>query len=161
MDQTFLIQSMIIGGALFLGLILFWFIHVYLRKHVAPRPTVSHLPSQSWEDRRQHQRMAVSWPASMEMSDGTVRVTLQNISLGGAFVVCQNPLALKHQFNLGINPPDFDALYLKAEVVWSNINVPDDKVVNRGMGVRFIDNPEAELGKLRQIIAAISNQALK
>jgi PilZ domain len=161
MDQTFLIQSMIIGGALFLGLILFWFIHVYLRKHVAPKHTVSRLPSASWDDRRQHQRMAVSWPASMETSDGTIRVTLQNISLGGAFVVCQNPLPLKHQFNLGIDPPDFAALHLKAEVVWSNINVPDDRVVNRGMGVRFVDNPEAESGKLRQIIAAIKNQTLR
>jgi hypothetical protein len=161
MDQTFLIQSMVIGGALFLGLILFWFIHVYLRKHVAPRPTANRLPPQSWEDRRRHQRIAVSWPASMETSDGSIRVTLQNISLGGAFVVCQNPLALKDQLNLDIDPPDSEALYLKAEVVWSNINVPDDKVVNRGMGVRFIGNPEAELGKLRQILAAISKQALQ
>ncbi len=158
MSQTLVVQSMIIGAAIFLGLILFWFIHVYLRKRVSPRPTASNPPFDAGENRRRHQRMAVSWPASMQTSGGTIRVGLQNISLGGAFVLCQRPLPLKHRFRLSVDPPQFAGLSLNAEVVWSNINVPDDKVVNRGMGVRFIDNPEPEMKKLRQIIAAITSQ---
>ena len=31
---------------------------------------------------------------------------------------------------------------LNSEVVWSNANVPDDKIVNRGMGIRFIHNTD-------------------
>jgi hypothetical protein len=37
-----------------------------------------------------------------------------------------------------INAPD-KSLNIKAEVVWSNIYGPDDKINPRGMGVRFLE----------------------
>jgi hypothetical protein len=39
-----------------------------------------------------------------------------------------------------------------AEVVWSNVNVPKEKVINRGMGVRFIKMPDNFIHLVRQIV---------
>ena len=90
----------------------------------------------------------------MTTSNGLVDGQTQNISLGGAFVVCQNPLPLTQQFSLTISAPSQDSLALNAEVVWSNINVPEDKIINRGMGVRFIRNTEKDRQRLNQVIMA-------
>ena len=68
--------------------------------------------------------------------------------------VCRNPLALNERFKITIDIPDQDALPLNAEVVWSNANIPGDKIVNRGMGIRFIENEEKERRRLQEAITA-------
>ena len=50
--------------------------------------------------------------------------------------------------------PDQGALPLTAGLVWSNANVPRDKVVNRGMGIRFMKNEEKERQLLQDAITA-------
>jgi hypothetical protein len=55
---------------------------------------------------------------------------------------------LKEQFQLTISAPSQDPFKLNAEVVWSNINVPQDNVIHRGMGVRFIQNTEENRKRL-------------
>ena len=79
---------------------------------------------------------------------------LKDISLGGAFVVCPEPLALNDKFKISIRIPDREPLALNAEVVWSNRNMPGDKVVNRGMGIRFIENTEKDRQRLNTALAA-------
>ena len=79
---------------------------------------------------------------------------LKDISLGGAFVVCPNPLPLSEKFRISIEPPEQTSLELNAEVVWSNANVPDDKIINRGMGIRFINNPDEARNRLNSVIAS-------
>jgi hypothetical protein len=115
MESTTLVNSLGIGGAIFVGL-----------------------------------------PAQMETSEGQIEVQLKDISLGGAFVVCQNPLPLNEQFSLIINASSQGPFALNSEVVWSNINVPEDKVINRGMGIRFmirfIKNTDADRQRLNQVI---------
>jgi hypothetical protein len=41
--------------------------------------------------------------------------------------------------------PGDEPLVVTAQVAWSNANMPQDKVVNRGMGVRFINMSERHL----------------
>jgi hypothetical protein len=48
--------------------------------------------------------------------------------------------------------PDQRHLQLNAEVVWSNVNMPADKGVNRGMGIRFIKNDEIARRQLQDAI---------
>jgi hypothetical protein len=36
--------------------------------------------------------------------------------------------------------------------VWSNSNVPEDKVINRGMGIKFIENSDENRNGLNQVI---------
>ena len=49
-------------------------------------------------------------------------------------------MALNEKFRMTIDAPNQKPFPLQAEVVWSNANVPDDKVVHRGMGIRFVEN---------------------
>lgn len=69
---------------------------------------------------------------------------MKDISSVGAFVACEDPLSPKEPFRVDIKLPDGSGLELEGEVVWSNANVPEEKVVLRGMGVRFVRVSERE-----------------
>ena len=156
MDSNLLVSSIGIGGALFVGLVLFWFVSMYLKKRLASdQATQSYTPSTktSWEEKRRNPRVAISWQAFIEMAGQTDNVQLKDISLGGAFVVCAEPLALNDKFKISIRIPNRELLLLNAEVVWSNSNVPADRVVNRGMGIRFIENTEEDRQRLNEALA--------
>ena len=156
MDNSLILNSIGIGGAIFVALILFWFISTYLKKRWASdHSTKGYTPSTkfSWEEKRAHPRIAISWKASIEADGQADDVQLKDISLGGAFVVCADPLALNDRFKISIRIPDRDPLSLNAEVVWSNKNMPADRVVNRGMGIRFIGNTEKDRQRLEEALA--------
>ncbi len=48
--------------------------------------------------------------------------------------------------------PNNEPVIGTAKVVWSNVNVPDEKVINRGMGVRFIKMSDRHIQSVRQIL---------
>lgn len=157
MESTTLVNSLGIGGAIFVGLVLLWFLRIFIKRRTTANQANANSASatqKSWEEKRKHPRVAVSWPAQMETSEGQIEVQLKDISLGGAFVVCQNPLPLNEQFSLIINASKQGPFALNSEVVWSNVNVPEDKVINRGMGIRFIQNTDADRQRLNQVIMA-------
>jgi len=106
------------------------------------------------KEKRQHPRVNITWPVSIQVSQGTIEAETKNISLSGAFICCHEPLPLRENFHLTIDSPNHDPLTLEAEVVWSNINVPDEKIVNRGMGIRFIQITEDDRGFLSEMISA-------
>ena len=157
MDNNLILNSISIGGAIFVGLILFWFVSMYLKKRLASdKSAQGYTPSNniSWEEKRRHPRIAISWQASIETSDQTDNAQIKGISLGGAFVVCSEPLALNAMFKISIRIPNLEPLRLKAEVVWSNRNMSAERVVNRGMGIRFIENTEKDRRRLNEVLAA-------
>lgn len=157
MKSTFLINSLGIGGAIFAGLVLLWFLKNYLKKRMAPEQPgqgTSFAQKAYWEEKRRYPRLSVSWPASLETAEGRQSAQLKDVSLGGAFVVCPEPLLLKQKFHLTLTPPQQQPLMLTAEVVWSNVSVPRDKVINRGMGVRFIQNTKEDRRRLNAAIQA-------
>ena len=105
------------------------------------------------KEARQHPRVNITWSVRMKTSQGSIEAEIKNISLGGAFICCPKPLPLGEVFRLTIDVPDHETLTVKAEVVWSNINVPDDKIVNRGMGIRFIQITKANRDLLNKAIS--------
>ena len=156
MESKLLINSIVLGGAFFVGIIVFWYIFGYLKKHVAAdqsNQAYSAAAKTSWEEKRRHPRVELSWPVFIEKSEQRQDAQLKDISLGGAFLICQEPLALKDQFKVTFILPNQGPLQLNAEVVWSNANMPSDKVVNRGMGIRFIKNEEKQRQILQNAIA--------
>ena len=156
MDNNLILNSIGIGGAIFVALILFWFITMYLkRRWTSNHSAQGYTPSTkfSWEEKRAHPRIAISWKASIQAASQADDVQLKDISLGGAFVVCADPLPLSEKFKISIQIPGQEPLGLTAEVVWSNKNMPADKVVNRGMGIRFIENTEKDRQRLEKALA--------
>jgi len=90
------------------------------------------------EENREHPSIETDWATSIETPDGSIDAVTINFSQGGAFIRCQNPLPIGGIFRLKIYVPDKEPIDTKAKVIWSNVNVPQDRVVNRGMGVQFI-----------------------
>jgi c-di-GMP-binding flagellar brake protein YcgR len=117
----------------------------------SPPANLKFKPS-SWEEKRSHPRLSVSWRAVIETDHQTMEVQLKDISIGGAFIVCRHPLALNEKFRLKLLTPEHDSLTLNAEVVWSNSNVPADKIIYRGMGARFTQNTDQKRHQLGRLI---------
>ena len=161
MDSGVIITSMGIGAAIFAGLIIFWFFHTFIKRKLGAEKSVQ-LPNSSQkfngEELRRHPRMEVAWPAAMEIPHGSIKVRLKDISLGGAFVICRESIALNEQFRLYIEVPDDETFALNAEVVWSNMNVPEEKVIHRGMGIKFVQNTNAARKRLEKAIARLSRE---
>ena len=157
MQSSTLINSIGIGAVIFAGFVLLWFLRVFFKRRMAKKQSHQMTASArktSWEEKRQHPRVSVSWPARLETPQSSLKVQLKDISLGGAFVVCENPLPLSEKFRMSIEPPEQTILELNAEVVWSNANVPPDKIINRGMGIRFINNPDEARSRLSSVITS-------
>ena len=157
MNNNIILNSISIGGAIFVALVLFWFVSMYLkRRWTSDKSAQGYAPSTktSWEEKRAHPRLAISWQATIASSGQTDNAQLKDISLGGAFVVCTDPLDLMDKFKIGIHIPGQEPLHLNAEVVWSNKTMPADRVVNRGMGIRFIENTEKDRQRLEKALTA-------
>lgn len=145
----------------FFALLIVWFVAVYTKRRVGPDQHASGAvppKSASWDEKRRRARVSVSWQASVESGAGSVRAQVRDVSQGGAFVVCNPPLALKSRLVVTLAPADREPLGLNAEVVWSNANVPADKIINRGMGIRFIDNDETVRNRLNQLLVGCLNE---
>ena len=101
-------------------------------------------------DDRHFARANVKWPVFISTDDSSRDGVTMNVSPSGAYIQCGNPLRLNEVFDMTIDVPDSDWLIeARAEVVFSNIYGPDDKISPRGMGVRFL----TIASKDRQIIA--------
>jgi len=156
MDSGIIATSLAIGAAIFAGLVIFWFFNAYVKRKLGADQSVQMAatsPKSSGEEMRQHPRLAISWPAMLEPPYEHIPVKLKDISLGGAFVVCRKPLPLKEKIRLCINMPDQEELLLNAQVLWSNTNVPREKVIHRGMGVKFVQNTNKARQRLEKAIS--------
>ena len=93
-------------------------------------------------------RPELKWSVSAQVGGGIMHGETRDISLQGAFIRCRNPLNLNEVFDMVVDVPE-KSLNVRAEVVWSNIHGPDDKITPRGMGVRFVQISQED----RKIIA--------
>jgi len=153
MDRISIILSMGLGGAIcMIILFLIWLFTAYLKTRTGHAPVK--LPGTAQNERRGRQRADIILPVRMETPQGIIEAEIKNIGLGGAFICCQKPLPLSESFHLTIDTPNHDPLMVKAEVIWSNINVPDEMVLNRGMGIRFIRITKDDREFLNQVLSA-------
>jgi Tfp pilus assembly protein PilZ len=95
----------------------------------------------------------------VEIRHGSIKVRLKDISLGGAFVICRESISLNEQFRLYLEVPNQETFALNAEVVWSNMNVPKEKVIHRGMGVKFVQNTDTARKRLEEAISCHLQEA--
>ena len=156
MDSGVIVTSMGIGAAIFAGLLIFWFFRSFIKRKLGAGDSIQLLNSAkriNGEEMRRHPRLKISWPAAIEIRHGSIKVRLKDISLGGAFVICRESISLNEQFRLYVEVPDDETFALNAEVVWSNMNVPEEKIIHRGMGIRFVQNTDAARKRLEEAIS--------
>ena len=113
--------------------------------------TTAKLRQNGGEEKRKHPRVDINWPVSIETAYGTIAGEVKNISLGGAFICCKKPLQLRKVFRMTMIGPENEPLIATAQVAWSNANMPEENVINRGMGVRFINMSDRHIQLVRQI----------
>ena len=101
------------------------------------------------EGKRIKERARIVWPVSVETNKGIIKAETKDLSGSGAFIKCSQPLLPGEQFVLNIEIPSKGPVSLKSEVVWSNGNLPMEKVVIRGMGIRFMQNMNEDLTLLK------------
>lgn len=88
-------------------------------------------------------RAEPNWPATLETSAGkTAEVLITSVSHGSAFIISDTRLDIGEKFQILIHLPERPPLQLKAEVTWSNMHLPVEQVVKRGLGIRFIEAGE-------------------
>lgn len=99
-------------------------------------------------------RAEPNWPATLETSTGkTFEVRITSVSHGSGFLKSDSRLEIGERFQLTLHLPDRSPLQLRAEVTWSNMHLPAEKVINRGMGIRFIEAGEDAVCLINDTIA--------
>jgi cbb3-type cytochrome oxidase subunit 3 len=134
-----------------LALVVYYFLKV--RNHSEfDYHTPMRLPQDIRVEKPEDARADINWIVSMETPDGTVELEARNISLGRAFSCCQKPLPIGEIFRPPMIGPNNEPVVATSKVVWSNVNLPDEKVINRGMGFRFIKMSDRHIRLVRQIL---------
>ena len=99
-------------------------------------------------------RVEPGWPATIETAAGeTAEARIASIAQGSGFVESKINLANGEKFPLTIHLPERTPLQLRAEVTWSNLHLPPEKVLNRGIGIRFIEAGEEAVCLIDDTIA--------
>ncbi len=106
----------------------------------------------AFEDHRAHPRANLRWTVSVQLSGAVTEGVTKDISEGGAYVCCANPLGPNEVLDMVINAPD-KLLNVKAEVVWASMSGLDDEITPRGMGVRFLDIGDEEKRIIAEAVA--------
>jgi len=88
-------------------------------------------------ERRLQPRVEVRWPVTLLTSEGAIQGETKDISMQGAFIYCDKPLALSERFVLSVKAPAA-SMQVMAQVVWSNNSSANIKMKPVGVGVRFI-----------------------
>ena len=117
------------------------------------------------EERRKHPRARFKWPVVVETKERVIYGTTADVSIGGAFISCREPLELGEIFDMVICDvsladcplPLDSSLRVKAGVVRLKTYDANELLLPRGMGVRFINISDAE----RKLIATLMPYQLK
>ena len=132
-----------------------WIIFQNFRKRMLPKSkpvNVIDLAAYEVEEKREEKRVDIIWPVSVQISNEIIKTETKELSRSGAFIHYSKPLLPGTQFVLTIETPAKGDISLKSEVVWSNCNMPEEKVVIRGMGIRFIQNMDEDLNLLKSAL---------
>lgn len=142
------------GTAFFLAILVVWIVRYFWKtSNSSDSDTLASakLRQNGGEEKRKYPRADVNWPVSIETTFGKIAAEIKNISLGGAFICCKEPLQLQEIFRMIMIGPENEPVLATAQVAWSNANMPEEKVINRGMGVRFINMSDRHIQLVKQL----------
>ena len=106
------------------------------------------------KERRRAKRSDVRWPVSVESERGTIQGEIRNISLGGIYVRCDEPLRVNEDFRMAIIPPNRQAIGLTGKVVWADMYGIDHEENAFGMGVCLVEINEEDQKFLESAVSS-------
>lgn len=110
------------------------------------------LHAREGHERRQSERVPVTWAVDYGSGDTFLYSYITNISAMGIFIYSKDPLAVGTRLNLRFAPPGEEPFELIGEVAWINPYREGGENLNPGMGVRFID---LELPMRERLVALV------
>jgi type IV pilus assembly protein PilZ len=118
-------------------------------------------PSNTTEDaaddeRRSHDRVAVSWDVDCVAEDTFLYASIANISAMGIFIRTTEPLDVGTPVDLSFAPPGHEPFRLQGQVAWVNPLRSNGDNPNPGMGVRFTELSSEARERLVEVIRAIT-----
>jgi Na+-transporting methylmalonyl-CoA/oxaloacetate decarboxylase gamma subunit len=84
------------------------------------------------------ERLDLNLPVICRTPLGNLEATLTQLSVGGGFVACAQPLAVGERFEISLAVSAEKSLALRAEVLWNNSHVSAENIITRGMKIRFL-----------------------
>jgi c-di-GMP-binding flagellar brake protein YcgR len=106
------------------------------------------------KEKRQFPRFEVDWPVTMLTTQGPIEGEVVNVSLGGAFILCQKEPKANEVFRLVIKIPHHrQILRATARIARSRIYGPDNEDSLSGIGVRFVEIADDDLQYIRELVA--------
>jgi type IV pilus assembly protein PilZ len=108
----------------------------------------------SMHDRREHERVLVSFEVDYRCDDTFLFAYITDLSAMGIFVQTPNPHAPGTQLNLSFKPPGGGVpIDVEGRVIWVNRPRPDSpESRNPGMGVQFLDLTPAQREQIMGLI---------
>jgi len=111
-------------------------------------------------EKQNYDRKKIICPVLLKKSQGIMKTSLKELTPNGAFLTCPNPPPIGEMFPVKIIMENQDPLKFDAEVLWNNINVSADKIIHRGMRVRFLQLSNDDRKTLNEIISTPSRENL-
>ena len=107
------------------------------------------------KERRRDPRAMAHWPVVLVAADGDLTGRTRDISAGGAFICCRQPLRSNERFSMALyNTPQLGRhLRVRAKVVRSDIYCNDDELMSHGMGVEFTSISEENRKLLSTLVS--------
>ena len=103
------------------------------------------------KNRRDMERRPVAWRGTLKDLDTQLSVSIINISMGGVYVVCENPPECWDNVELTLNiDGETEPIRATGVVVW-RVTQSDNKegAMPKGAGVQFVHIKKADLQRLR------------
>ena len=110
------------------------------------------------KDTQDDERIKIKCPVLVEKSHGIMKTSLKELTQNGAFLTCPDPLPIGDTFQAKIFMQERPPLKFNAEVMWNNKNVSADKIISRGMKVRFLQLSVEDRKILNEIVSNPSPQ---
>jgi type IV pilus assembly protein PilZ len=120
-------------------------------------PRDSDLPPDSQQNRRNADRIPVSWSVDCKTEDTFLYASIRNISELGIFVATRDPLLIGTRVTLSFSPPGATQSFVLSGVVqWINPVRLLSENRNPGMGIRFVDLKLEDRERLVEAIRTIA-----
>jgi len=112
-------------------------------------------------ERRQTQRINVTWPITIITSQGTIEGESRNITPSGLFIHCKSKLPEDEVYQIIIKLPNEKQIIVKGQMMWSNLNGRQDTGVFVNMGFSFIRMSDEDQEVLRSVISLFGEGGIR
>ena len=106
-------------------------------------------------ERRKETRVEVSWLAEIFLDDRPVEAEVQNITVDGLYLCCEEPLPYKESLRMAVYPEGEGAIEIIGKIVWSDFYGVDEKQMAVCLGISFVEISEEDRKRLIGALAAL------